>query len=173
MLRANSPSSDELNDISINAIFKTAPLHDVGKVGIPDSVLLKPGKLTADEWVVMKTHAKLGADALTQAGESSGGRGASFLKYAHEIALGHHEKWDGSGYPSGLSGSDIPVSARLMAVADVYDALISKRCYKEAFSHEKALSIMAEGKDKHFDPVMLQVFLDNEHLFYEVAEKYQ
>jgi len=163
---------DELNDSTINAMFKTAPLHDVGKVGIPDAVLLKPGKLTAEEWVVMKTHAKLGADALMQAGESSGGRGVSFLKYAHEIALGHHEKWDGSGYPNGLSGTDIPLSARLMAVADVYDALISKRCYKEAFSHEKALSIMAEGKGQHFDPDMLQVFLDNEPAFFAIAEKY-
>jgi len=163
---------DELNDFTINAMFKTAPLHDVGKVGIPDNVLLKPGKLTAEEWVVMKTHAKLGADALMQAGESSGGRGVSFLKYAHEIALGHHEKWDGSGYPNSLSGNDIPLSARLMAVADVYDALISKRCYKEAFSHEKALSIMAEGKGQHFDPLMLQVFLDNEPAFFAIAEKY-
>jgi putative two-component system response regulator len=164
---------DEIDDDKvIDALFKTAPLHDVGKVGIPDHVLLKPGKLDADEWDIMKTHAQLGADALKQASERSNGRAADFLKYAEEIALGHHEKWDGSGYPQGLSGEEIPISARLMAIADVYDALLSKRCYKEAFSHEKALSIMAEGKGQHFDPVMLQVFLDNEPEFFAIAEKY-
>ncbi len=160
------------DDATIEAIFKTAPLHDVGKVGIPDGILLKPGKLDADEWVIMRTHATLGGDALKKARESVQGKGASFLKYAEEIAYGHHEKWDGSGYPLGLSGNAIPISARLMAIADVYDALLSKRCYKEAFSHSKALEIMEEGKGAHFDPVMLEVFLDNEHLFFEIAEKY-
>ena len=160
------------DDATIDAIFKTAPLHDVGKVGIPDAILLKPGKLDAEEWVIMRTHASLGGDALKKARESVQGKGASFLKYAEEIANGHHEKWDGSGYPKGLSGNDIPVSARLMAIADVYDALLSKRCYKEAFSHSKALDIMEEGKGAHFDPVMLNVFLANEHLFFEIAEKY-
>ena len=160
------------DDAIIEAIFKTAPLHDVGKVGIPDSILLKPGKLEADEWVVMRTHATLGGDALKQARESVQGKGASFLKYAEEIAYGHHEKWDGSGYPLGLIGNDIPISARLMAIADVYDALLSKRCYKEAFSHSKALEIMIEGRGGHFDPNMLDVFLANEHLFFEIAEKY-
>ena len=163
---------EELDDATIEAMFKTAPLHDVGKVGIPDKVLLKPGKLDAEEWDIMRTHAKLGGDALKQARESVQGRGAQFLKYAEEIAYGHHEKWDGSGYPLGLVGNAIPTSARLMAIADVYDALLSKRCYKEAFSHAKALSIMEEGKGSHFDPVMLEVFLKNEHLFFEIAEKY-
>ena len=160
------------DDATIEAIFKTAPLHDVGKVGIPDAILLKPGKLDADEWVIMRTHATLGGDALKKARESVQGKGASFLKYAEEIANGHHEKWDGSGYPLGLKANEIPISARLMAIADVYDALLSKRCYKEAFSHTKALDIMEEGKGKHFDPVMLDVFLDNEELFFEIAEKY-
>jgi putative two-component system response regulator len=160
------------DDATIEAIFKTAPLHDVGKVGIPDGILLKPGKLDAEEWVIMRTHASLGGDALKQARESVQGKGASFLKYAEEIAYGHHEKWDGSGYPLGLVGNDIPISARLMAIADVYDALLSKRCYKEAFSHSKALDIMLEGKGNHFDPVMLDVFLANEKLFFEIAEKY-
>jgi len=164
---------DELDDdFVIDSIFKTAPLHDVGKVGIPDSVLLKPGKLNEEEWAIMRTHSALGGDALMKAGESSGGRGVDFLKYAQEIAYGHHEKWDGSGYPNGLEGTEIPVSARLMAIADVYDALLSKRCYKEAFSHEKALMIMEEGRGNHFDPVMLQVFLDNEDQFFAIAEKY-
>lgn len=160
------------DDSTIEAIFKTAPLHDVGKVGIPDGILLKPGKLDAEEWVIMRTHASLGGDALKKARNSVQGKGASFLKYAEEIAYGHHEKWDGSGYPLGLVGNAIPISARLMAIADVYDALLSKRCYKEAFSHSKALAIMEEGKGNHFDPVMLEVFLANEHLFFEIAEKY-
>lgn len=162
----------ELDDATIEAMFKTAPLHDVGKVGIPDRILLKPGKLDAEEWEIMRTHATLGGDALKKARDSVHGKGASFLKYAEEIAYGHHEKWDGSGYPQGLVGDQIPLSARLMAIADVYDALLSKRCYKEAFSHAKALSIMEEGKGKHFDPVMLDVFLKNEHVFFEIAEKY-
>ena len=160
------------DDATIEAIFKTAPLHEVGKGGMPDGILLKPGKLDADEWVIMRTHASLGGDALKKARESVQGKGASFLKYAEEIAYGHHEKWDGSGYPLGLSGNAIPISARLMAIADVYDALLSKRCYKEAFSHSKALEIMEEGKGAHFDPIMLDVFLANEHLFFEIAEKY-
>lgn len=160
------------DDSTIEAIFKTAPLHDVGKVGIPDAILLKPGKLDAQEWEIMRTHATLGGDALKHARDSVQGKGASFLKYAEEIAYGHHEKWDGSGYPLGLSGDNIPISARLMAIADVYDALLSKRCYKEAFSHSRALEIMLEGRGAHFDPVMLDVFLANEHLFFEIAEKY-
>ncbi|MDX1451997.1 MAG: response regulator [Oleiphilaceae bacterium] len=161
------------NDENIEAMFKTAPLHDVGKVGIPDRVLLKPGKLDDEEWEVMRTHPTLGGDALRKAAASLKGRGARFLKYAEEIAYGHHEKWDGSGYPQGLAGDAIPISARLMAIADVYDALISRRCYKDPMSHEQALDIMREGKGKHFDPVMLQVFLDNDQLFRAIAEEYK
>ena len=164
---------DELDDdVAIDSIFRTAPLHDVGKVGIPDYILLKPGKLTAEEWEIMQTHATLGGDALKKSCDIAGFKPNKFLTYAQEIAYSHHEKWDGSGYPQALTGSDIPVSARLMAIADVYDALMSKRCYKDAFPHEKVLEIMAEGKGQHFDPVMLQVFLDNEQLFYAIAEKY-
>lgn len=173
MIRTFPEYEHELNDENIEAMFKTAPLHDVGKVGIPDRVLLKPGKLDDEEWVIMRTHPTLGGDALKKAGESVQGRGALFLKYAEEIAYGHHEKWDGSGYPQGLVGTDIPISARLMAIADVYDALISRRCYKDAMSHQQALDIMLEGKGKHFDPLMLQVFLDNESLFRAIAEKYK
>ncbi len=173
MIREFPEYASELdNDDTIEAMFKTAPLHDVGKVGIPDNVLLKPGKLTEDEWEIMRTHPTLGADALKKACESVKGRGALFLKYAQEIAYGHHEKWDGSGYPQGLSGDSIPISARLMAVADVYDALISRRCYKDPMTHEQALDIMREGKGKHFDPIMLQVFLDNDQIFLAIADKY-
>jgi putative two-component system response regulator len=164
---------DELDDdLTIDSIFKTAPLHDVGKVGIPDHILLKPGKLTDEEWQVMKTHSALGGDALRKASESLGGRGASFLKYAQEIAYSHHEKWDGSGYPTGLTGNAIPLSARLMAIADVYDALISKRCYKNPMTHQKALEILQQGQGQHFDPDLLQIFLDNDQLFLSVAGKY-
>lgn len=174
MIRSFPEYAHELDDdATIEAMFKTAPLHDVGKVGIPDSVLLKPGKLTDEEWVIMRTHPTLGRDALRKAADSVQGRGALFLKYAEEIAYGHHEKWDGSGYPQGLSGEAIPISARLMAIADVYDALISKRCYKNAMSHQEALEIMEDGKGKHFDPVMLQVFLDNESFFRAIADKYK
>lgn len=173
MIRTFPEYAHELdNDENIEAMFKTAPLHDVGKVGIPDSVLLKPGKLNDEEWDIMRTHPTLGGDALRKAAQSVEGRGARFLKYAEEIAYGHHEKWDGSGYPQGLAGDAIPISARLMAIADVYDALISRRCYKDPMSHERALSIMREGQGKHFDPVMLQVFLDNDQLFLAIAEKY-
>jgi len=164
---------DELDDDTrIDSIFRTAPLHDVGKVGIPDYILLKPGKLTSEEWEIMKTHSVLGGDALKKSCELSGDRKSSFLGYAQDIAYSHHEKWDGSGYPESLAGSEIPIAARLMAIADVYDALMSRRCYKDAFPHEKVIEIMEEGKGHHFDPIMVQVFLDNEHLFYEIAEKY-
>jgi len=170
LLRNLPEYCDELDDEAIDNMFRTAPLHDVGKVGIPDSVLLKPGKLTDEEWVIMRQHPTIGGDALRDACD---GKDSGFLIYAQQIAYSHHEKWDGSGYPEKLSGSEIPLSARLMAVADVYDALMSKRCYKDAMSHEQTRSIMLEGKGTHFDPVMLQVFLDNEHLFLEIADKYK
>lgn len=166
---------DELDDEAIDAMFRTAPLHDVGKVGIPDRILLKPGKLDAEEWEIMRSHASLGGDALQKARQLSNRtqEGDCFLKYAQEIAYCHHEKWDGSGYPKGLSKEAIPLSARLMAIADVYDALISKRCYKSAMTHEQALEIMREGRAQHFDPVMLDAFLDNCHLFLAIADKYK
>ena len=152
---------------NIELLYKSAPLHDIGKVGIPDSILLKPGKLTTEEMDVMKTHAALGAQALKIAEKELGSN--SFLHFAKEIAQTHHEKWDGSGYPKGLAGSVIPVSGRLMALADVYDALISKRVYKEAFSHETARSIIIEGKGKHFDPDVVDAFLAVEAEFIEIA----
>ncbi len=160
------------NDHIIDSLFKTAPLHDIGKVGIPDKILLKPGKLTEEEFEIMKTHATLGGDALIKAEKSLSGNGATFLKYAVEIASTHHEKWDGSGYPKGLTGQDIPVSGRLMAIADVYDALISKRCYKPAFSHEESLGIMKKGQGNHFDPIMLEYFIENGELFKQIADEF-
>jgi len=169
-LRDHPRFADELDNEAIDLLFKSAPLHDIGKVGIPDRILLKPGKLTVDEFEIMKTHAKLGADALAVAEAELGSN--SFLRYAGEIALTHQEKWDGSGYPGGLAGDAIPISGRLMAVADVYDALISKRVYKPAFSHEEACRIMREGRGSHFDPDVLDTFVALEDEFAQIAREF-
>jgi putative two-component system response regulator len=149
--------SGVLDEGTIEILFKSAPLHDIGKVGIPDSILLKPSKLTTLEFEIMKTHTTLGRDAIETA-ERRLGRPVAFLRYAKEIAYSHQEKWDGSGYPQALAGDDIPVSARLMAVADVYDALISKRVYKPAIPHAQAVEIMMAGRGRHFDPDMVDAF---------------
>jgi putative two-component system response regulator len=156
-LRHNPKCSKDLDDATIEMLYKSAPLHDIGKVGIPDRILLKPGKLTPEEFEIMKTHTTLGRDAILAA-EKQLDAPSSFLRYAREIAYSHQEKWDGSGYPEGLVGPLIPLTARLMAVADVYDALISKRVYKPAFSHEKAVEIIREGRGKHFDPDVVDAF---------------
>ncbi|NRR32411.1 two-component system response regulator [Oxalobacteraceae bacterium] len=157
-LRTNPRFSAFLTDKTIELLFKSAPLHDIGKVGIPDRILLKPGRFEPHEMEIMKTHTTLGRDAIVSA-ERELGIEVDFLRYAKEIAYGHQEKWDGSGYPLGLSGDDIPVSARLMAVADVYDALISRRVYKEGMSHEAAVAIIVAGRGQHFDPDMVDAFL--------------
>ncbi|WED28019.1 HD domain-containing protein [Vibrio sp. DW001] len=163
--------SETLSASYIDILHKSAPLHDMGKVGIPDNVLLKPGKLTEEEFEIMKQHPQIGADALSFAEEQLGP--CSFLNVAKEISLTHHEKWDGSGYPKQLSGSNIPISGRLMALADVYDALISKRVYKPAFSHEKAKSIILEGSGSHFDPLVVEAFLSVESEFVEIAARFK
>ena len=170
-LRSHARFRDELDDAAIEALFKSAPLHDIGKVGIPDDILLKPGSLTAEEWEIMKTHTTLGRDAILQA-ESAFGREIAFLRYAKEIAYSHQEKWDGSGYPQGLSGEAIPVSARLMAIADVYDALISKRVYKPPFSHQEAVRIITDGRGRHFDPDVTDAFLALADRFQQIAKRY-
>lgn len=159
------------SDKTIEMLFKSAPLHDIGKVGIPDAILLKPGRLTSEEFEVMKTHTTLGRDAILHA-EKNLGIEVEFLKYAKEIAYSHQEKWDGSGYPEGLSGDNIPISARLMAVADVYDALVSRRVYKAPMPHDEAVKIMLEGKGKHFDPDMIDAFITCQEQFRHIAEKY-
>jgi putative two-component system response regulator len=155
----------------IGLLFKSAPLHDIGKVGIPDHILLKPGPLTAPEFEIMKTHTTIGYDSIARA-EKTLGVQVDFLVLAKEIALSHQEKWDGSGYPEALAGDAIPVSARLMALADVYDALISKRVYKAAMSHEQALAIMVKGRGAHFDPDMLDAFLQCHEDFRVIASQY-
>jgi putative two-component system response regulator len=168
----NHPNySAYLTDSMIEMIFKSAPLHDIGKVGIPDRILLKPGRFEPEEFEIMKTHTTLGRDAI-QAAENSLGLQVDFLSIAKEIAYGHQEKWDGSGYPEGLKGESIPVSARLMAVADVYDALISRRVYKDSMSHDKAISIIEEGKGSHFDPFMVDAFLTIQDEVKAIAARY-
>jgi putative two-component system response regulator len=159
------------NDKTIDLLFKSAPLHDIGKVGIPDRILLKPGRFEPEEFEIMKRHPALGRDAILQAEESLDLE-LPFLSVAKEIAYGHQEKWDGSGYPEGFSGDDIPVSARIMAVADVYDALISRRIYKEGMPHEKAVGIILEGKGSHFDPDMVDAFMELADEFKEIAGRY-
>ena len=157
-LRKKKPDlAAKLSDETIDLLHKSAPLHDIGKVGVPDHILKKPGKLDDEEFAIMKTHAQIGADALKEAEEALGG--CSFLSMAREIAQTHHEKWDGSGYPNGLKGCDIPLSGRLMAVADVYDALRSPRVYKPGFSHSKAMAIILEGKGQHFDPDLVDALI--------------
>ncbi len=166
-LKNHSRFSDYLNDDMIDLLYKSAPLHDIGKVGVPDSILLKPDKLTPDEWKEMKKHTSYGRDALRVA-ENQLGKD-SFLRYAGEIAYSHHEKWDGSGYPEGLRGEEIPISGRLMAVADVYDTLISKRVYKPPFTHAKSVKIIEDDKGKSFDPDLVDVFLDLKEKFRDIA----
>lgn len=151
----------------VKLLYRSAPLHDIGKVAVPDYILLKPGKLTPEEWVEMKKHPQYGRDTIAQQEKMLGAN--SFLHYARDIAYGHHEKWDGSGYPEGLSGADIPLPARMMAIADVYDALISKRVYKPPFPHAKAIEIIREGEGGHFDPTLARIMLDNHDEFRKIA----
>jgi putative two-component system response regulator len=170
-LQGNPLYASQLDEATVEMLYKSAPLHDIGKVGIPDAILLKPGKLTDEEFTVMKTHTTLGRDAILAA-EKLIDAPSSFLKLAREIAHYHQEKWDGSGYPEGLRGESIPLSARLMAVADVYDALISKRVYKPPFPHDKAVAIIREGRDKHFDPHMVDAFLQIAEEFEDIASRF-
>lgn len=156
---------------TIAVLFKSAPLHDIGKVGIPDRILLKPGKLTDDEFEIMKTHTALGRDAILAA-ENLLNTPSSFLRHAREIAYSHHERWDGTGYPEGLSGDDIPISGRLMAVADVYDALITRRVYKPAFSFDMAVDIITSDAGTHFDPDVVEAFLKARTEFEEIARQF-
>ncbi len=161
----------ELTDQNIELLYKPAPLHDIGKVGIPDRILLKPGKLDRDEFEIMKMHAVYGRDTIMLVEKHLGGSN-SFLMFARQIAHSHQEKWDGSGYPDNLVGDAIPLAARLMAVADVYDALITKRVYKPAFSHQEALDIMKKGRASHFDPDILDAFFEIEQRFAEIAAEF-
>ena len=160
-----------LTDRNIELLFKSAPLHDIGKVGIPDRILLKPGRFEPHEFEIMKTHTTLGREAIEHA-ERALGTQVEFLATAKEIAYAHQEKWDGSGYPLGIGGDDIPISARLMAVADVYDALISRRVYKEGMPHEQAVGIIADGRGSHFDPDIVDAFMAVREDFLAIARRF-
>ena len=163
--------SSFLTERTIKMLFKSAPLHDIGKVGIPDHILLKPGRFTPEEFEVMKAHTTLGRDAIMNA-ERRLGISVDFLTHAKEIAYSHQEKWDGSGYPEALAGDAIPISARIMAVADVYDALISRRPYKNPFPHDKAVEMIIEGRGSHFDPDMVDAFVELQDEFYAISQRY-
>jgi putative two-component system response regulator len=159
-----------LDDETIDLLCKSAPLHDIGKVGVSDKILLKPGKLTGQEFEEMKHHTNYGRDAILSAEKKLGE--ISFLRFAREIAYTHHERWDGSGYPEGLRGDQIPVPGRLMAVADTYDALTSKRVYKSQLSHEEAVHIILEAKGSQFDPNIVDAFLAVKEDFRQIALRY-
>lgn len=163
--------SEQLTPKNIDLIYKTAPLHDIGKVGVPDRILLKPGRLSPEEFEEMKRHTIYGRDTL-DAAEKTLGTQENFLKTARDIAYFHHEKWDGTGYPEGIAGEEIPVCARLMAIVDVYDALISRRPYKEPMTHEQAYAIITDGLGTHFDPEAVQAFCDIKDKVAQIALKY-
>ena len=169
-LKDHPKFKDFFNHETSYLLYKSAPLHDIGKVGVPDSILLKPGKLTPEEFEEMKKHSLYGRDAILHAEKKLGMK--SFLRYARVIAESHHEKWDGSGYPEGLIGDEISIPGRIMAIADVYDALISKRVYKPPYTHIKALEIIKEGRGSHFDPDIVDVVLKISDMFKEIAIEY-
>ena len=168
LARELAKSDPSITERWIRVVVKTAALHDIGKVGIPDGILLKKGRLSAHEREIMETHPAIGGDTLLELREEMGG-GGPFLSRAIEITLGHHEKWDGSGYPFGIKGEGIALSARLVAVADVYDALVSERVYKPGMTHEDARNIIQEGAGQHFDPRVVEAFLAQQDAFRQIA----
>ena len=170
-LQGHPRFSHYLTERNITMLFKSAPLHDIGKVGIPDRILLKPGLFEPEEFEIMKTHTTLGRDAIEYAEQLLGTK-VEFLSIAKEIALSHQEKWDGTGYPEGLSGDDIPISARLMALADFYDALVSRRVYREGMPHEKVVEIILASKASHFDPDIVDAFVEILEEFRAIAARY-
>ena len=171
-LSSHEKFKDILTEENISLITKSAPLHDIGKVGIPDSILLKPAALTQQEFDIMKMHTVLGRNAIIAA-EKVLGQPDSFFQFAKELVYSHHECWDGAGYPQGLSGDEIPVSARIMSIADVYDALTSKRVYKSAFPHDIAMGIIRDDSGKHFDPDMVDAFLSLQNTFRLISDQYK
>ena len=167
-LREHPKFAGQIDDAFISTIYKTAPLHDIGKVGVPDRILLKPGRLTPEEFEEMKKHTIYGRDTIIAA-EKSMDAPENFLMTARDIAYCHHEKWDGTGYPQGIAGEAIPLPARLMAIADVYDALITKRIYKDAMPHEDAVKVIEAGKGTHFDPDVIDAFTQIKDRFAAIA----
>jgi len=169
-LKAHPRFVNYLDEHTIEMLYKTSPLHDIGKVGVPDRILLKPSKLDPDEWEEMKKHAEYGHNALLRAEQELGT--TDFLQMAREIAYTHHERWDGTGYPRGLQGDEIPIAGRLMALADVYDALINKRVYKDPFPHEQAVTVILEGAGTHFDPDIVASFKELQEEFLRIAVEF-
>lgn len=169
LYRSDNPPP-EIDNTFINNIFLTSPLHDIGKIGIPDYILLKPGRLDDREFEIMKSHCIIGYKTLNDALAKY--PKADYLKMSAEIALCHHEKVDGTGYPNGLKQDEIPLAARITSLADVYDALVNKRVYKSAFSHEIARSIILEGKGTHFDPVIVDAFTKCEKQFIQIFDQF-
>ncbi|MFO7985725.1 MAG: response regulator [Desulfatiglandaceae bacterium] len=165
---ANRPP--ELDTLFIENIFLTSPLHDIGKIGIPDAVLLKPGLYNDEEFTIMKDHCRIGFETLNEALVRY--PNADYLRMSAEIAHYHHERFDGTGYPEGLKGDKIPLSARIVALADVYDALVNKRVYKKAYPHEKAKAIIIESRGGHFDPLVVDAFLKCEKQFVEIFKRF-
>lgn len=162
---------DELGEEFVENIILATPLHDIGKIGIPDAILLKPGKLTPQEFEIMKQHTTMGMKAMQVAQEATDNN--LFFNVAKDITACHHEKWDGSGYPDGLKRTEIPLAARLVAIADVYDALISKRVYKDPMPHSEAVRIIIKGEGAHFDPGLIEVFLQTMDEFNNIALRYK
>ena len=163
--------AEVLTQTYIDTLVGSAPLYDLGSMGIPDRILLKPGRLTADEITTMRTHTTLGHAAIVRA-ETTLGLTSPVLTMVKELVLSHQEKWDGSGYPHALAGVDIPVSARIMAIADVYDALISSKVYKDGVTHDKAVQIIFSERGAHFDPDMVDAFIEIQDTFAEIAQRY-
>lgn len=169
LLKSNDPPPT-LNNLFVENIFLTSPLHDIGKIGIPDYILLKPGLLDDDEFETMKSHCQIGYDTLSYSLEKY--PKADYLRMSAEIAISHHERWDGTGYPNGIKGKDIPLSARIAALADVYDALVNKRVYKDACEHNVAKAIILKDSGSHFDPLIVDAFLASEEKFVEICNKF-
>ena len=171
LLRHHPRFASALDDHAIELLAKSAPLHDIGKVGIPDYILLKPGRLDSAEWEIMKTHAQIGAQSIERA-ERDADHPIEFLAVAKQIARYHHERWDGLGYPEGLAGDAIPLPARLMALADVFDALISKRVYKDAMPYTQARDMIVASRGKHLDPVVVDAFVSDFAAFCDIAQRH-
>ena len=171
-LRSLGQYKDELTSEAIADMVKAAPLHDIGKVGIPDNILKKEGSLTPEEWVTMKTHASLGEEVL-KAAKVEDAKHTKVLDAAIKIAGGHHESWDGSGYPRGISGRDIPLAARIMSLADMYDALVSERVYKRKWTHEEACDEIQRLRGIRFDPAIVEAFIMEQENFIHIANQYR
>ena len=167
-LLQEGPYADELASMNYGALIKAVPLHDIGKIAIPDSILLKPGKLTPEEFAVIETHTTVGGQVISSLIIS--GQDDEYLKHCYDICLYHHERWNGTGYPTKCAGTDIPLSARIVALVDVYDALVTERCYKKAFTHEEAAKIIQDSAGTHLDPAIVAAFLDVQDLFRSYEE---